>query len=569
MELRHYFSLIRKWLWLIALGGFLAAGSAYLFSILMTPVYQSTATLLISQGSNSSGTTYTDILTSQNIAATYVEQLKSPVLADQVINELSLPFTTKQLAQSTTVQQIRNTMLINISIEDISPERAMATANQFAKGFIASNAAIQQSRYQAAQSDLDRQIADLRKQIDGTQKALAPLGNPLDPKNVTAPEYVRTEQMRLQLQLDTLQTQYTVLLKSAQDYRLAASRSVDSITISTPAQLPQMPVRPNKMLNTLLGAVVGLLLGVGTAFLIEYLDDTFKSPEDVTHALDLATVGAVAQLSGIKSPRDTLVVAESPRAPYAEAYRNLRTNLQFSLLRGSSTALVVTSAEPGEGKSTTVANLGAVWAQMGRSVILVDTDLRRPSLHRVFSLPPEPGLTDLLLDGMQNTDAVLRETGVQGMRILASGKLPPNPAELLASDWMERLIESLKQKAEIVIFDAPPILPVTDAILLAAKTGYLLWVIYSGRTRTDVARRAKAALAQANAKILGVVLNRVATGRGYGYYYYYDYYSKDGSKKKHQRVQGEITAIPEQRTFVSGNGNDQELDPVTSPETLR
>jgi len=303
-----------------------------------------------------------------------------------------------------------------------------------------------------------------------------------------------------------------------------------------------------------------MMLGTGIAFLIEYLDDSLKTSEDVTRVLQLSTLGSVARFP--KSSQSPLVTMDAPRAPYAEAYRNLRTNLQFSLLVDSAAAVVISSAEPGEGKTTTVANLAVVMAQTGKRVILVDTDLRRPTLHQMFRLPAEPGLTDLFLNN-QTLDQVIRETTVPGLHLLACGKLPPNPAELLASAWMDRLILALKERYDIVLFDSPPILPVTDAVLLASKTKHLLWVISAGKTRTDALRRAREALAQVDAKVVGIVLNRITSGVGYGYYYYY---SKDGSK--HKRKHSESAYLPNQRAFVSGDGNEQATSPETLPETL-
>lgn len=570
MELRQYFSIVRKWLWLIILGGVLAGGSAFVFSILSLPVYQSTVTLLINQGAAASGVNYTDILTSQNIAATYVEQMKSPVLLSQAISDLNLPFTPTQLGGMMTVQQVRSTLLINIVIEDTNPERAQAIADKIANNFIATNSANQQLRYQAAQKDLNQQVADLRKKIDDDQKALVPLGNSTDPQNATAPAFVRTEQLRLQMELNTLQAQYTVLLQSAQDLRLAASRYADSITISTPAQLPQSPVRPNVRLNTLLGLVVGVMLAVGTAFLIEYLDDTAKSSEDVQRLLGLNTLGTVMLFPNIAQPRDGLVTVHSPRAPSAEVFRNLRTNVQFALLDHSSTALVVTSAEPGEGKTTTLANLGAVVAQMGKKVILVDTDLRRPTLHQYFDLKPEPGLTNVLLGEVKNLESVILETTVPGLRVMVSGTIPPNPAELLSSPRMDHLIDGLKKQADLVLFDSPPVLPVTDAALLAAKTGNLLWVVAAGKTRSDALRKAREALGQVEAKILGVVLNKMSAGRGgYGYYYYY---AEGEHKQKRAKQLADAFSHPASsqapaRLPVPGNGSEPGVE--TAPESMK
>ncbi len=554
MELRHYFALARKWLWLIVLGGILGAGSAFVYSRLSTPIYQSTITLMVSQGGVAQD--YYSMFASQRAATTYIEQIKSPAFLRQVYKELGIP-EDDPLPVTVSAQAVRDTSLIRVSVQDVEPARAQAIATQIAKVLNDQINAMQMQRYRAIQEDLDQQIAEVRKKIDETQKALAPLGDPNDPKSASAPEFVRTERARLQMELTTLQAQYSVLLQNANNTRLTASRYNDVISVATPAELPLYPVSPRTLQNTLLGLAVGVMLAAGIAFLIEYLDDSLKSSDDVSRVLELSTIGNVARFpKGTKNP---LVVLDAPRAPHAEAYRNLRTNLQFSLAVDSANALVVSSAEPGEGKTTTVANLAVAMAQMGKRVILVDTDLRRPSLHQLFHVPPEPGLTDLFLR-TRISSPVIHKTSQQGLFLLPCGKIPPNPAELLASAWMDQLIDALSKQYDMLLFDAPPILPVTDAVLLAAKTRHLLWVVWAGKTRADVLRRAREALAQVDAKIVGVVLNRMASGRGYGYYYYY--YSKDGTKHKRQ----EPSFVPVPRPSVSGDGS--EPTDTHSPEVL-
>ncbi|MBI5303187.1 MAG: polysaccharide biosynthesis tyrosine autokinase [Chloroflexi bacterium] len=548
MELRYYLRLLRKWIWLAILGGILGAALGFGYSAITVPVYQSTVTLLISQGTDPLRDPYYSMITSQRAAITYVEQLKSPEVLEQVARELNIATLAGGLPASVSVQNVRDTQLIRVSVEDTDPARAQAIANQIARVFNDQLNTFQMERYRIVQEDMDRQVAEARKKIDETQKALAPLGDANDPRSLAAPEFVRTERQRLQLELTTLQSQYAVLLKSAQDVRLAASRYTDSVSISSPAKLPLAPVRPRTSMNMLIGLAIGALLGLGLAFLVEYLDDSVKNSDDVSRVLELGTLGTVVRFpKGTKSP---LVAVDAPRAPYVEAYRNLRTNLQFSFAVDAAATLVVTSAEPGEGKSTTIANLAVVMAQMGKRVMLVDTDLRRPTQHLLFGIPAEPGLTDVFL-GEQTLDQVVRATQVPGLHLLASGRLPPNPAELLASTWMDHFIALLKERYDIVLFDSPPILPVTDAILLASKTKHLAWIISAGKTRTETLRRAREALAQVDAKILGVVLNRVTGGSGYGYYYYY-YYSKDGGKKKHAHAEG-LPVTPS--VLISGNGN--------------
>ena len=559
MELRHYLSLVQRWLWLILLGGVLGAGLAFVYSRLSTPIYQSTIVLLTTQGSTAAQDYYS-MLSTQRAGTTYVEAIKSPVVLRQVYNDLGIPWEEK-LAQNIVVQIVRDTPLLRVSVLDPDPARAQAIANQIAKVVNDRVSAAQTQRYRIIQDESDRQVAEVRKKIDEVQKALAPLGDSNDSKSASAPEFVRTERARLQMELTTLQAQYTALLQNANNIRLAAMRSTDAISVFSPAEMPDSPVSPRTTVNVALGLAVGVMLAAGIAFLIEYLDDSLKSSEDVSRVLELSTIGNVARFpKGTKNP---LVVLDAPRAPYAEAYRNLRTNLQFSLAVDSANALVVSSAEPGEGKTTTMANLAIAMAQMGKRVILVDADLRRPSLHQLFRVPPEPGLTDVFLQN-QTLLQVIRETGQPGLHLLTCGKIPPNPAELLASVWMDQLIEALGKQYDMLLFDSPPILPVTDAVLLAAKTKHLLWVVWAGKTRADVLRRAREALAQVDAKIVGVVLNRMASGRGYGYYYYY--YSKDGAK--HKRKVEEPLFVPVPRPSVSGDGDEPVNIPESLPESL-
>jgi len=559
MELRHYLSLVQRWLWLILLGGVLGAGLAFVYSRLSTPIYQSTIVLLTTQGSTAAQDYYS-MLSTQRAGTTYVEAIKSPVVLRQVYNDLGIPWEEK-LAQNIVVQIVRDTPLLRVSVLDPDPARAQAIANQIAKVVNDRVSAAQTQRYRIIQDESDRQVAEVRKKIDEVQKALAPLGDSNDSKSASAPEFVRTERARLQMELTTLQAQYTALLQNANNIRLAAMRSTDAISVFSPAEMPDSPVSPRTTVNVALGLAVGVMLAAGIAFLIEYLDDSLKSSEDVSRVLELSTIGNVARFpKGTKNP---LVVLDAPRAPYAEAYRNLRTNLQFSLAVDSANALVVSSAEPGEGKTTTMANLAIAMAQMGKRVILVDADLRRPSLHQLFRVPPEPGLTDVFLQH-QTVLQVVRETGQPGLHLLTCGKIPPNPAELLASAWMDQLIDALSKQYDMLLFDAPPILPVTDAVLLAAKTKHLLWVVFAGKTRADALRRAREALAQVDAKIVGVVLNRMASGRGYGYYYYY--YSKDGTK--HKRKVEKPSFVPVLRPSVSGDGDEPVNIPESLPESL-
>lgn len=295
-----------------------------------------------------------------------------------------------------------------------------------------------------------------------------------------------------------------------------------TVSIVESAETPGSPVRPRTMLNTLMGAFVGLLLA-GAAFLLyEHLDDTVKSSEDVEAATNLPTLGGVSRFPRVRTPADGLVVASAGRTAPAEAYRVLRTNLQFSTFDAQ--ALLVSSAGPREGKTTTTANLAVAIAQTGQRVIVVDADLRRPALHKIFGLGNGAGLTSALLAQTPDPARFLQPTRYENLSLLASGPQPPNPSELLSSHRMEAVVAALRKEAEVLLFDSPPLLAIADASILAAKVDGTILVVDAGRTRAPALQRASEALERTKTRVLGVILNKL-TASGHGYYGYNDYYS--------------------------------------------
>jgi capsular exopolysaccharide synthesis family protein len=214
-----------------------------------------------------------------------------------------------------------------------------------------------------------------------------------------------------------------------------------------------------------------------------------------------------------------LITVSEPRSPISEAYRTLRTNLDFASLDKALKTLVVTSAGVGEGKSTTLANLAVVSAEAGRKVILVDADLRRPTLHQVFGLENDKGLTTAMMDESFLASPPLQKTSVDGLLVLTSGPLPPNPADLMGSRRMEEVIAALGEEADQVFFDTPPVVAVTDAAVLATKVDGVLLVVSAGKTKRDYARTAVQRLEQINARLVGTVLTNVQMGAGFQGYY--------------------------------------------------
>ena len=293
-----------------------------------------------------------------------------------------------------------------------------------------------------------------------------------------------------------------------------------AVIVSEQAAPALAPFSPNLKMNLAIAVFFALILAAGVAAALEYLDDTVKTAEDL-EPLGLTSLGLVARFRGRgRRKKGPLDVADF-NSRTAEAYRQLRTNIHFTNLGSGLKTIVITSSHPGEGKSTTASNLAAVLAQAGDRVILVDADLRRSSLRKTFDSPTSFGLTGLLYNDIHDPSIALVSTRWKNLHFLPSGVLPPNPSELLTSARMLRVIDALRKMADYVIFDTPPVLAVTDAIVLAARTDGTILVAQAHRTRTESLREAAELIQQANGRVAGVVLNRVKKSRE-AYYYYRD-----------------------------------------------
>lgn len=297
------------------------------------------------------------------------------------------------------------------------------------------------------------------------------------------------------------------------------------LSIIKPAEAPTAASAPNTRLNLIVGLVVGLLLGIGMAIARTVLDTRVRGEADARHLTDLPLLGGIAfESEAEKKPLLTQLPQQSPRA---EAFRQLRTNLQFANVSGHAKSVVVTSSVPGEGKSTTATNLAIALAQAGQSVCLVDADLRRPAVSDYLGLERDAGLTTALI-GRADVNDLLQPWGDDNLFVLTSGQIPPNPSELLGSQEMEHLIRRLEAAFDTVIIDAPPLLPVTDAAVLSQYAGGVLLVIGVHRVKQPEVQRSIKSLAMVEADVLGMVLNRLPTKGPDAYAYnYYNTYSGD------------------------------------------
>ncbi len=518
MELREYVGLLRKWLWLIVLCTVAAAATAYVVSKNTTPVYEASSTLRVNQASSpTTSTAYADVLTSERLARTYASLLTSRPVLEETAQRLGIDV--KSLEETITVTPVRDTLLLQIKVEGPNPRLIAEVANVLPQVFIDRDRQQQLGQVtqyrDTLQREIDATLADLSRSTDELAKATDD-----------------AQKSRLEASVAQYRTTYSTLLANAQQAKLAEAQSTNNLVVAEPSALPEKPVRPRTLTNTMLAAIIGAMLAVGAAFLIEYLDDTVKTADDVERVTGLSTLGAIARLKEAGGSRQ-LIAWLKTKAPESEAYRTLRTNIQFSSVDKPVKTLLVTSSSPGEGKSTTTANLAVVLAQTGQKVIVVDTDLRRPVLHKVFEVPNNTGLTAALLaNDPSHVSAHMQLTEIDNLTVLTSGPIPPNPSELLGSHRMTELVQVLSTQADIVIFDSPPVLAVTDAAVLARQVDGVLLVADAGRTKEHALAAATAELQKTGGNVLGVALNRLDARRGYNYYYYYYYSDEEGGAKK-------------------------------------
>ncbi len=526
MELRLYIGMIRKWAWLIVLTTAIAAASSYFYSRQIPPTYQSATTILVGQVQTvpaPNAYTYPDP-NAGTLADAYALLATQPPILQATAQAINWPDSWQSLYFKVSARSV-GSQLLQISVSDGNPRQAQVIADEISHQlFLQGPISAQQKQAEDQRTFVSAQLAQLKLQIETNQKTLTNLTNQTlletDPKKLTD---LNDRISALQAKIDNWQTNYANL--SA----LSNNSSNLFLSVLAPAQEPRTPISPNVTQNVLFAAIAGLILSGAAVLLLEYLDDTVKDADDAQRVLNLSTLGAITHIANVQQDADALITVKHPRSPIAEAYRVLRTNLRFTGIENPSGALLVTSAGPGEGKTTTAANLAVTLAQSGRRVILIDADLRRPSIHKVFALSNEIGLSSLFLGDAPSLESVLQPTQVEGLSVITSGPLPPNPAEVLDSKQMNGILTSLRSQSDMLILDSPPVLAVADASILGSRCSGTVLVIDSGKTRSDVCRRAVETLTKTKGKLFGVVLNKLSARRAAGYYYYY-YYSAQERK---------------------------------------
>jgi len=533
LELRDYLRVIRRFKWTIALTVVLCVAAALALSFREEPKYTAISSLVItpelaetllnpSAGNPNGGGAPEN---AARVIATEMQIMSSPPVVKAVTEELGYS------PEGVTFESVPNTDIIHISVTGTDPERAAETANVYAETYI------DQSREQdidEARAAIDQVQGEVLRLAERITPLEADLGlnppappeegqrGPTDPREI---ELARLEGQRNSylLEVEQLQTAITATQQGGPD-------------IFAEASVPDDPINKTPVRNGVAGLALGILLGVALAFLREYLDDSVKTKEDLERASGLTVVGLIPELPDWKNRKATpLVAMAQPRSHASEAYRTVRTSLEFLGLDHPITSVQVTSALAAEGKTTTLSNLATTFAKGGQRVIVLCCDLRRPRVHEFFGLDNRVGFTSILLGETPLSDAI-QDVPADGLplRLVASGPLPPNPAELLSSNRAASVIEALHERCDLLLIDSPPVVPVTDALVLAGLVDAVLLVGDSGSTTKRSLGRAVELLRQVDAPLVGAVLNGVGSRTEYGYEYgkeYYAYHAEPGRKR--------------------------------------
>jgi capsular exopolysaccharide synthesis family protein len=522
LDLRSYLATLRARRWTILLITALTLGAAIGASLLQEPLYSSTARVLVQplpSGPRSpvlqpvDPATEAEIVASEPVTA-LVRKILGSTEPTQVLTR-DLEVTGVAL---TTTGSTPGARVLEITYTASDPATAKATADAFAEGYIDNRRGQTLSAIEAAQETVEERLQAASKQLQELQEQMDAAQEDQDESLVRTLEVQRNIVVT---RLGTLQEELDALQPTATD-RSGGAQMIE------PAVLPSTPSSPDYVRNALLALVAGLGLGVMMAFVRERLDDRFRGKSDVEEALGTQVLAAVPRFKpGRKDATPLPVVESDPASLAAEAYRALRTTLQYVATQRKIKTLLVTSASAGEGKTVTSANLAVALAKAGRRVILVSGDLRRPTLDGYFSIRHRKGLSTWLSSEDSNFIPYIQDPGIDNLRIMASGPVPPDPAELLTSPRLVELIEQLEANSDFVIFDSPPVLAVADAAILTLQVDATILVMNIDSTPRSAATNATQIIEKAGGTLAGCVINALDPGTASYSYYGSTYYSSE------------------------------------------
>ena len=519
MSMRDYWHGVMRRKWLIVLALLATVGSSMALVVMQKPIYEAEAQVLVRSLSSESvfNTQTVNNSNAVRFIETEIRVLEGQPVEDRVGENLGIESDIPNVSGS----PVGQTDVIAVRVRSGDARTAAQLADAYVQAYTDVRREQNVQGLLDGAAEVQKKISELQTQIDAIDQQVA--AAPSDQQDALRASLAPQRQL--------LVDQQAVFRQRLDQIQVDASVQSGSAQLVRPAITPTSPAEPNPLRTLALAIIVGLLLGLGAAFLADYLDDSVNTAEDLERASGgLPVLGAVPQ----DNPPDNRPIAISlPKDLAVEAYRGLRTSVQFLTMDRNIKVVQVTSPLPGEGKTTTAANLAVLLVQAGKRVVLVDADLRKPRVHEMFVVDPSKGLTTALLGSAPEVVMQKVEVGDDRLHLLTSGSIPANPSELLGSNRMRSLLGALRDEFDVVIVDAPPVLPVTDAVVLSGLTDMVILVTKTHQTTDRQVREAVGLLARAGATLGGTVLNKVDMrksryGYGYGQRYGYRRYGYGG-----------------------------------------
>jgi polysaccharide biosynthesis transport protein len=495
VELRSYLTILRRRWRVIAITAAVTLGIGVIGTLLIAPVYIASTTLRVSTAANRSieSVSYDSIMYATRLMNTYSKIATSEQVLEELRGRLGL-----RLPPQVKVDVPANSELMQISVENQDPAVAAAAANALAEILVANISHVEASAAKSTREALGNQLVQLQAELQQASAAQSPDG---------------TESATMRRSLELKQQQYARVSDQYARAQLAETVRPDSVDVLEPAKPPETPARPRMTLNVAIAVVIGLVGGTGMAFLVQNLDTRLYTTRHIEDVVDLSILTSVpvAHLS----PRSALF---QPNSPEQEALRRVCTAFFHPRHPAPPRKILVTSAVPEEGKSTVVANLAVVFARTGRTVAVVDCDLRLPAQHRMFDMPNRIGLSSYL-NGQATLDRAAQWSHIPGLEVITSGPLPPNPGELVGSWELANCLDELVARRDVVLLDSPSLLAVADAQALAPLVDRVVLVVGRGQASAEAVRTAREQLIGARARSICVVVNRAEPEDGsYTYY---------------------------------------------------
>jgi capsular exopolysaccharide synthesis family protein len=562
MELGRYLEIIKRWWWLMVISATLAAGASYIYSQQQPRIYASRTTLMVGTSIQSPNPNATELGLSRTLAEIYAQLVTRQPIMQAVIDKLGLKMSPEQLASVIKTNVVSSAQLLEITVMDVSPQRARLLADTVASELILQSPTGPQGKQeretfiQSQLKNLQTKIQDLDQQIQELEDSTAKMTSAAD---------IAEAQSRLG-ELEKLRTGYQS--NYAQMLSTLSDSSVNRLTVVEPAMESTVPIAPNVKMNVAVAGLAGLALAVVAIILLEFFNDTLSWQSGETQSvLGVPVLGA---LNKVRNGAGRVVVRENPWSPEANALRHVRDNIFLTSKGQTLSALLVTSSLPGEGKSFLAANLATVITSSkhntkdaastpSSSVILIDADLRKPTLHEMFDMPNLLGLTDVLAAPEDETEAVLkkalRPANGDNLLLLPAGRTPFDPGSLLNSPRFIQVLSLLKAHTSLVIIDSAPLLAATETRAIANAVDGTVLVALDGQITTRTIRRATHYFqGRKDNGLVGLIFNRVNLPRSYGYYSYYSKYTPTEQRlEKSKRKPSSLSKI---LPFARSNQNE-------------